>query len=114
MDISETLERLRVLHEQGALSDSEFASAKARVVGTGAESRPASAPFLHRLHRSRRDHWFGGVCGGLGEQMDVPGWVLRLGFVFAACLAGTGVLLYLLLWIFMPLEPVPVGGTARA
>jgi phage shock protein PspC (stress-responsive transcriptional regulator) len=40
--------------------------------------------------------------------------VLRLGFVFAACLAGTGALLYLLLWIFMPLEPVPVGGTARA
>lgn len=115
MDISETLERLRALHQQGALDDSEYASAKARVLGASPEVRPAAANFLHRLHRSRRDRWLGGVCGGLGEQMDVPGWVLRLGFVLTACLAGSGVLLYILMWIFIPQEPqAGVGGPAHA
>jgi phage shock protein PspC (stress-responsive transcriptional regulator) len=115
MDISETLERLSALHQAGALSDTEYANAKARVLGAGAEIRPAAATFLHRLHRSRSDRWFGGVCGGLGEQMGVPGWVLRLAFVLAACLGGTGAVLYLLLWIFMPLTPAgAVGGPARA
>jgi phage shock protein PspC (stress-responsive transcriptional regulator) len=125
MDISETLERLRALHQAGALSDSEYTSAKARVLGDASAAAPqpqaAQAPreasFLHRLHRSRKDRWFGGVCGGLGEQMDIPGWVLRLGFVLAACFAGTGALLYILLWIFVPQEPVAapvVSGAAHA
>ena len=128
MDISETLERLNALHQAGALSDSEYASAKARVIGespAAAQAAPAgpavpaprAADFLHRLHRSRKDRWFGGVCGGLGEQMNVPGWVLRLGFVLTASFAGTGALLYLLLWIFVPVEPIAapaVSGAAHA
>jgi phage shock protein C len=136
MDISETLERLAALHKQGALSDSEYASAKARVIGEaptpgsggaaqggpGAQAAPAApaprpADFLHRLHRSRTDRWFGGVCGGLGLQIGVPGWFLRMAFLIAACVFGSGVLLYILLWIFVPLEPVAapaVSGAASA
>ena len=111
MDISETLERLNALHQAGALSDSEYASAKARVIGespAAAQAAPAPRPadFLHRLHRSRKDRWFGGVCGGLGVQVGVPGWFLRMAFLIAACVFGSGVLLYLLLWIFVPVEPV--------
>jgi phage shock protein C len=129
MDISETLERLRALHQAGALSDGEFASAKARVIGDApAAAAPAAqasqateaarpADFLHRLHRSRKDRWFGGVCGGLGVQIGVPGWFLRMAFLIAACVFGSGVLLYLLLWIFVPLEPVAapaISGAAHA
>jgi phage shock protein C len=134
MDISETLERLQALHQAGALSDSEFASAKARVIGegstaaSGAQAAPAPqaapatqaarpADFLHRLHRSRKDRWFGGVCGGLGVQIGVPGWFLRMAFLIAACVFGSGVLLYILLWIFVPLEPVvapAITGAAHA
>jgi phage shock protein PspC (stress-responsive transcriptional regulator) len=133
MDISETLERLSALHQAGALSDSEYASAKARVIGDGptqasdataqatpaAQAAPAPRPadFLHRLHRSRKDRWFGGVCGGLGVQIGVPGWFLRMAFLIAACVFGSGVLLYILLWIFVPQEPVvapAVSGAAHA
>jgi phage shock protein C len=124
MDISETLERLRALHQAGALSDSEYASAKARVIGDApaapaapAAAAPRPADFLHRLHRSRKDRWFGGVCGGLGVQIGVPGWFLRMAFLIAACVFGSGVLLYLLLWIFVPVEPVAapaVSGAAHA
>lgn len=122
MDISETLERLRALHQAGALSDSEFASAKARVIGQAPSAQaatpaPRPADFLHRLHRSRKDRWFGGVCGGLGLQIGVPGWFLRMAFLIAACVFGSGVLLYILLWIFVPLEPVAapaISGAAHA
>jgi len=125
MDISETLERLRALHQAGALSDSEYASAKARVIGespAAAQAAPAapaprSADFLHRLYRSRKDRWFGGVCGGLALQVGVPSWFLRMAFLVAACVFGSGVLLYLLLWIFVPLEPVAapaISGAAHA
>jgi phage shock protein PspC (stress-responsive transcriptional regulator) len=123
MDISEELERLRALHERGALNDTEYAAAKARVLGTagdagfgpgGPAGGSAAGPSggqqaqgaLHRLFRSRTDRWLGGVCGGLGRLMGVPGWVLRLLFVLSACLMGTGVLLYILLWIFIPEDPV--------
>ncbi len=122
MDISEELERLRALHERGALNDTEYAAAKARVLGTSGDAgfgpgaggsassagpSVAAAPqgALHRLFRSRTDRWLGGVCGGLGRLMGVPGWVLRLLFVLSACLMGTGVLLYILLWIFIPEDP---------
>jgi phage shock protein C len=112
MDISEALERLRSLHEQGALSDAEYAAAKARTLeqgngpGSGAagSGQPAQGA-LHRLFRSRTDRWLGGVCGGLGRLLGVPGWVLRLGFVLAGCLMGSGLLLYILLWIFIPEDP---------
>ena len=109
MDISEELERLRALHERSALSDDEYAAAKARVLGTAGAAGPGGSPpaegALHRLHRSRSDRWLGGVCGGLGRLMGVPGWALRLLFVLSACLMGTGVLLYILLWIFIPEDP---------
>jgi len=124
MDISETLERLRGLHQAGALSDGEYASAKARVIGDApAAAAPQAAPaapaprpadFLHRLHRSRTDRWFGGVCGGLGLQIGVPGWFLRMAFLIAACVFGSGVLLYLLLWIFVPVEPVAAPAVSGA
>ena len=110
MSMTEELERLRTLHERGALSDDEFAQAKARVLaGAGAVGAAdsvggAAASALHRLRRSRSDSWLGGVCGGLALQLGTPSWVLRLGFCLLALCAGTGVFFYALLWLFVPRE----------
>jgi phage shock protein PspC (stress-responsive transcriptional regulator) len=110
MSMTEALERLRALHESGALSASEYAQAKARVLeGAGttdaaASSGSTAASALQRLRRSRSDRWLGGVCGGLALQLSVPSWVLRLGFCLLALCAGTGVLFYVLLWLFVPVE----------
>jgi phage shock protein PspC (stress-responsive transcriptional regulator) len=57
---------------------------------------------LQRLAKSNKDKVIGGVCGGLGEHTSVPAWTWRLLFVFAVICFGTGVLLYILMWIFMP------------
>ncbi|MFA5322280.1 MAG: PspC domain-containing protein [Smithella sp.] len=58
--------------------------------------------WLRNLTKSDSDKWIGGVCGGLGESSPVPSWVWRLLFATLVLCFGTGVLLYLLLWIFVP------------
>jgi phage shock protein C len=60
---------------------------------------------LRRLTKSKMDVWLGGVCGGLGEHTPLPSWVWRLVFLMLLCWYGTGVLLYIALWICLP-EPL--------
>ena len=47
------------------------------------------------FERSRRDHVFTGVAGGLGERLGVDPTVVRLAFVALSLAAGIGVVLYL-------------------
>jgi phage shock protein C len=108
MNISDELQKLQTLREQGALNEEEFTAAKKRVLedsGVSAKSgttRPPSA--LHQLTRSKSDRWIGGVCGGLAAMTNIPTWSWRLLFVLALLLHGLGLVMYLLLWIFVPLE----------
>ncbi len=108
MNISDELQKLQALREQGALNEDEFTAAKKRVLedsGVGAKSgssRPPSA--LHQLTRSKSDRWIGGVCGGLAAMTNIPTWSWRLLFVLALLLHGLGLVMYLLLWVFVPLE----------
>nr|WP_316642405.1 PspC domain-containing protein [uncultured Roseateles sp.] len=100
MSISIELERLADLHRSGRLSDDEYARAKASVLGSGPVwTGPVAGTSLRR---SRNDRWFGGVCGGIARVTGLESWVWRLGFVLLAVCAGTGLLAYLLLWIFVP------------
>ena len=59
---------------------------------------------LNRLGRSRSHQVFGGVCAGFAETTDTPPWLWRAGFAFAALGFGAGVLLYAILWCFMPMR----------
>ncbi len=58
-----------------------------------------------RLYRSRTDTMLGGVCGGLAKYFTLDPTVVRLIFVLLFILAGQGLLLYLILWLVVPLEP---------
>ena len=118
MPLTDELEKLNALHERGALTDEEFMLAKKRLL-EGAPHEPESPPLnptgpestLKRLRRSISDRWIGGVCGGLGELSGVPSWSWRILFVLTAFLHGLGLLMYVLLWIFVPVQTV---ATARA
>jgi phage shock protein PspC (stress-responsive transcriptional regulator) len=106
MSDSDELGKLGDLHHRGILSDEEFARAKARVLNGMPAPRPAPPiDALNALRRSNRDRWLGGVCGGIAQVTDVPSWVWRLLFVFGLVFAGTGLVLYILLWILVPQEP---------
>ena len=59
-----------------------------------------------RLYRSRTNRVFAGVCGGLGEHFNVdPTWI-RLLFVLFFILGGCGFLIYLIMWLIVPLAPI--------
>lgn len=62
---------------------------------------------LAELHRSRRDAWLAGICGGLGECTPAPAWLWRALFVAATVGIGVGLVLYVALWVFMPRQRPP-------
>ena len=57
-----------------------------------------------RLIRSKSDRMIGGVCGGLGDYFDVDSNIIRLIFVAFTLFGGSGVLVYIVLWIVVPEE----------
>ena len=102
MGITNDLERLAELHRSGALSDVEFASAKAHALAGGPHGADGLVDGLHALRRSRGDRWLGGVCGGLAPATGLPSWLWRLIFVVLVACGGTGLIAYVLLWILLP------------
>ena len=103
MSIADDLSRLDEMRSRGALSEDEFTRAKARLL-VGAGSDIPAVDAINRLRRSRSDRWIGGVCGGIAAMTGVESWIWRLVLAALALFGGTGVLLYLLLWIFVPEE----------
>ena len=57
-----------------------------------------------RLKRSNVDKMLAGVCGGLAKYFDLDTTLIRLAFAFAAIFAGSGILIYLVMWIIVPKE----------
>ena len=130
MNISDEIKRLHELHQAGALSDAEFEQAKAKVLaastvnlnkpagstaggtaGSTAGSTHAAGPGngdfvseIGQLRRTRADRWLGGVCGGLGRISGMESWIWRVVFSVFTCFFGAGLLIYLLMWIFVPEE----------
>ncbi|HVN07797.1 MAG TPA: PspC domain-containing protein [Patescibacteria group bacterium] len=71
-------------------------------------------PSSRRLHRSMTDRKIGGVCGGLAEFLEADVSIIRILWLLAIFLAGTGGILYLLLWIILPADDVRTAGVQQA
>lgn len=59
-----------------------------------------------RLYRDDNDKILGGVCGGLGSYLRIDPTIVRLVFALLSFGAGTGILVYILLWIILPSRPL--------
>jgi phage shock protein C len=86
-------------------------------LASGAPTPAASAnPPAKRLMRSSRDKKLGGVCAGVAEYFDLDPTIVRVVWLLAVLFGGTGLLIYIVLWIVLPLAPsgvsVTVPGTA--
>lgn len=47
------------------------------------------------LYRSRDDRWLAGVCGGIADNINMPSWLVRLGFITLFLFTGGfAILLY--------------------
>ncbi len=59
------------------------------------------------LYRSRSDKILGGVCGGIAKSLGWSATRVRVLYVIISILSAAfpGTLVYLVLWIAVPLEP---------
>jgi len=55
-----------------------------------------------KLYKSDTDKKIAGVCGGIAEYFNVDPALVRIGWVVVGCLAGSGLLAYIICAIVMP------------
>lgn len=59
---------------------------------------------MKKLYRSANNRVLGGVCGGMGEYLNVDPTIIRLVWILFA-LTGVGLIFYLLAWLVIPRNP---------
>jgi phage shock protein C len=67
-----------------------------------------------RLYRSRKEKMIGGVCAGLAQYFDIDPVIVRIVFVVAVFMGGSGILAYIICWIIMPEEPAVAPASVAA
>jgi len=67
-----------------------------------AKVSPVKQDGTPRLCKIPQRKWIGGVCAGFAYKIGMPLWVARLIPVATVIFLGFGILIYILLWIFMP------------
>lgn len=55
-----------------------------------------------KLYRDTRNRVIGGVASGLGRYFNIDPLLVRILFVLLAIFGGGGLIIYILLWIFVP------------
>jgi phage shock protein C len=55
-----------------------------------------------KLYRSRNQRMVGGVCGGLADYFNIDVTVVRVLFLILSVFGGTGLVIYLVMWIIVP------------
>ncbi|MGI6443387.1 MAG: PspC domain-containing protein [Candidatus Dojkabacteria bacterium] len=60
---------------------------------------------MKKLYRSKKERYISGVCGGIAEYFDIDPIIPRLIFVLLLLGEGSGLLIYLILWLVLPEKP---------
>lgn len=60
---------------------------------------------IKRLYRSENDRVIAGICGGLGNYFKTDPIWMRIIFIVFLFGGGFSLLLYLLMWLIVPLQP---------
>ena len=63
------------------------------------------------LYKSRTNKVIDGVCGGIGEYLNIDPTLIRLLWVMAIFLGGSGVILYFIAMFIIPTSPVEHSST---
>jgi phage shock protein C len=75
---------------------------------TGAPDMASTTGGPKKLMRSSTNKKLGGVCSGLAEYFDMDVTLVRVLWLLVVLCGGTGILLYVILWIVLPLAPMYV------
>jgi phage shock protein PspC (stress-responsive transcriptional regulator) len=85
----------------------DFAAEEGADAEPGPRGSTARKPGSKRFYRDENDKIAGGVCSGLAAYLNVDPALVRVVFAILAFGGwGTGVLLYIVLWIFVPTMPM--------
>ena len=60
-----------------------------------------------KMERSRTNRVLAGVCGGLSDYFNIDVALVRVLFVVATICGSFGFWMYVILWVFVPEEPMP-------
>jgi phage shock protein C len=108
MLLSVELTKLQELHQCGVLTDEEFSHAKSRLldssVNFGVSAPSEVLTSINALRRSRNNRWIAGICSGIAIATGMESWLVRLVFALLLLFGGAGALIYMLLWLFVPIE----------
>ena len=74
---------------------------------------PPAAP-RPQLRRSRTDKVLGGVAGGLADYTGIDALLWRVGAIALTFAGGSGIIIYVLLWLLMPPAPALQPGEVAA
>jgi len=95
-------------------------TAPAGAGNSGSQQQSASQPNWQfageqgrRLYRADNDKILGGVCAGLANYLRLDPAIVRIVFALMTLGWGTGVLLYIILWIILPTRSLPVNVRKR-
>ena len=64
-----------------------------------------------RLYRNQTNKVIAGICGGLGEYLNIDVTVVRLVWILLTLLGGSGVIAYILAYFIIPAKPNESGET---
>lgn len=87
----------QVIEQMGSVADFENADDTGKSSGAYTYNTEG-----RRLFRDPDDHLVAGVCAGIANYFDIDAVWVRLAFALFFPVAGTGVLLYIILWIIVP------------
>ena len=60
---------------------------------------------VKRLYRSRDDSMIAGVCGGIAKYLNLDSTLIRVIWVVFCLFYLVGVIIYIILYLMIPLEP---------
>lgn len=66
------------------------------------DSKEEKTTRTSKLYRSETNKVLGGVCGGLGNYFNIDPTIIRIVFIAITLLGGSGVLVYIILWLVIP------------
>ena len=58
-----------------------------------------------KLYRVPSEGMIAGVCVGLGEYLNLDTTIVRLIFVLLTLAGFSGVLIYIIMWLIVPIKP---------
>lgn len=57
-----------------------------------------------KFYRSTHNKKIAGICEGLGIYFDIDPSILRIIWLCSVLFAGTGLIIYLIIWILTPIQ----------